>query len=365
VRRWAESQQVRHAEAAARQQAAVAVAEARAQELEQQRAALSLQLREMSGTVLKAVDREHGAIEKAAELEGTAELRAGQLETLKKRMVAENTLQGKRRMRVELEQRSQAEQLSALRGENERLARAANANFEAQTQRCCELEGKAVLLERRLRALQAEADDRLERLLASAQFLPQDGRFRLDLSQCWLGGGAGAGAGTTDVERGREQLVRAARLLAALLASHSGDGKAPVVLSLARNGLTDDHVTLALAKVVQVAVVGAASVHLDLSGNYLSAEGIHSVVAALGRNPLVQHVYVHRDGTVQGLRGSEVVYTIDVGDNRTLALDALPDPASPQEQQQHEKRAQHAEPSPKASLSGARSPNKMRLPGIV
>jgi chromosome segregation ATPase len=299
----------------------LAAAKAQIAGLETERKALTAQLHEMSGTVLKAVDKQQGAIEQALEAKTEADVRADQLESLKRRMVKEGTLQGKRRMKVELEQQALAAQLEQLREENLRLAAATNANFEEQTREAAELAQRCKELEQKLQEATEAQQARLDRILAYVQsgdcFIKERacGLQTLHLEDCSLGA-------TRFVSEAAclSGLARLANLVAHMLATRPDSG--PVSINLARNAFADVHVHKALARVF-ASSFQAAAVHIDLSGNNISADGIRALVLALGKNPKVKNVFVHRDGTIQGLRGSEVIYTVVVRDNKSLPASTL------------------------------------------
>lgn len=315
MQRWSDMQSKKHESHAQALEQELQSAKKQIETLESERKALTAQLHEMSGTVLKAVDKQQGAIDQAVEAKTEAQTRADQLESLKRRMVKEGTLQGKRRMKVELEQQALAAQLEKLQEENLRLAAATNANFEEQARENRELGERCRELEKQLGEATEAQQARLERLLAYVQsgncFIEdRNGLQTLHLEDCCLGASRFMKESAC-----LGMLARLSKLLAHMLATRPDSG--PVSINMARNAFADVHLNKALAKIVSSSFQ-AASVNIDLSGNNISSDGIRALVLALGKNPKIKHVFVHRDGTIQGLRGAEVIYTVIVQDNKSI-----------------------------------------------
>uniref|UniRef100_A0A7S2RDK2 Uncharacterized protein n=1 Tax=Mucochytrium quahogii TaxID=96639 RepID=A0A7S2RDK2_9STRA len=287
--------------------------------LQIERNALSAQLHEMSGTLLKAVDKQRIAIDESTEMRGEVGKKNNELNDMKRRMAKEGTLQGKRRMKVELEQQSLLNQLTLLQRENKKLAKATNASFEEQTREVSELSTRCRNLEERLEEARNTEKCRLFKLIryiqASCTIIEGD-TCVVPLDNCHLG------ASRCDEERGSVITTLTKHLVQIL-----NNQERRLTIRLMDNNLQDTDVQGGLDKLVR-ARFKAECVRLDLSGNSLSTVAVRNLVLALQKNPDVQHVYAHRDGTIHGLRGADIVYTIDlknnidtlIADNQTLPM---------------------------------------------
>ncbi|GBG31817.1 Hypothetical Protein FCC1311_080422 [Hondaea fermentalgiana] len=323
IRRWADSREAQHHKVLTDAHASRDEARALAADLEKQRAALTLQLHEMSGTVLKAVDKQRGAIDEASQVKHALSGKELELEQMHKRMVKEGNLQGKRRMKAELEQRTLLDQLEQLRQENLALAEATNSNFEQQSKQTAALQRQCRNLEAQLAEATRAQEARLAGVLAyveAALLVRRNNGHHLCLRGCRIGSSR-----YVDPQTARKAVTSVCKHLAGLLPRCQAANDASVTLDLADNALGDDAIVDGLGMLVQAPFI-ASTVTLNLCDNELTASGLRSLVLALQKNPRVQHVFVHRDGTIQGLRGADVVYTLEVAGN-----------ARPSEHMTHEK----------------------------
>lgn len=326
VQRWADVKEREHTEELARAEQAHQETQAKVKRLERERSALTLQLQEMSGTVIKAIGKQQGAIEDATRIEHELSEKQAQLQDVRRRMASEGNLQGKRRMRLELEQRTLSSQLDMLRKENTQLARATNANFDEQTAQVERLIERCSRLHGELDDAHIASDARLDHIL---RFVDASGFTKgptgnngsnddAQWTMCFEGAHLGASRGV-DAAQAAETVRRVCRHLASAIRHAEAPQGATLAINLANNGFVDDHVDhadgLGLASVVQASCKAGASVSLDLSRNHVSAAGIRCLVLALNKNPGVQNVFVHRDGSIQGLKGTSVVYTVRVDGN--------------------------------------------------
>lgn len=325
IRRWADSREAQHREALLDAHNQRDEARKYASEMEKQRAALTLQLHEMSGTVLKAVDKQKGAIEEVSQAKSELTDKEIEIQHLQKQMIREGNLQGKRRMKAELEQRTLASQLDLLRRENMALAEATNATYEDQASRSDALAKRCLNLEAQIEEATSALEARLHGIMTyveAAVLVRGNNGYQFSLRGCRIGS-----TRTIDPITANKVVMQVCKHLAGLLSRCKAANDASVTLDLANNALSDEHVPEALGILVQAPFI-ASSITLNLCENEISPAGLRLLVLALQKNPRVQHVFVHRDGTIQGLRGSEVVYTLEVASNKQRPEDSWTQPAA-------------------------------------
>lgn len=176
-------------------------------------------------------------------------------------------------------------------------------------------------LENKLQYSKAMERNRLEALL---EFLQSNCVVRrnnvnvVSLSNCKLG--------LTEPNE-VSSIARVSRIISDLVSEYSQD--IPLEIDLSNNELNDTHINEGIVRIVQT-VCQAANVHLNLSSNNISPEGIRRIVLAMRTNPTVQNVYVHKNGKIQGLKNeTDVVYSIDMKHNFPDSVGQLKAPRLP------------------------------------
>ena len=251
------------------------------------------QLQEMAATVLQLVEKAKVSDNKLEQEGKKASGKRAQLEALQQRiagLIQEGTKEGKARVQAETTVKVLHEQINELRKQNKRLV-------ETMKQNLIKFEEREEHLKRRMTSIQARltGEQRARRagvvriidrrITTMDEMLERERRdpsikTTIDLSNI----------GITDDE---------INMISPLFGKEALLAKRFITLNLSYNRLGDNGARQ-LSNLIRS---GTFLQNINISGNTISGEGIRALAEGVSASSAlgVQHVYVHKDGKVQGL----------------------------------------------------------------
>lgn len=298
---------------------------AHCESLSEQKMALSKQLKEMSATVMRVLEKQRTTEVENAKLREDMAARTRQMDESRRRMLQETTLQGKLRIQAEMEHGTILGQLEQLRLENTRL----NDMLQVRSAELASISEARKEERRDAHLLHVEASKTCfmryqKHLSLLGSFLKGrwgsplplgDPVVHVDFKKCGLGDNDAKGL----------LAVFAAKANTSTMDTR-GDVHAPLTFSidLSGNFFTDESVAM-FARLVEHT---DRRCFLDLRSNQFSHQGIRSLANALqaSNTPFPSQMYVHKSGLMECFEGSPgkesgaVVMKVDLRDNPASSL---------------------------------------------
>eukprot|EP00943_MAST-04B_sp_MAST-4B-sp1_P002470 g2470.t1 len=269
------------------------------------------QLQEMAATVLQLVEKAKVSDDKLEQEGKKATDKRAQLEALQQRiagLIKEGMKEGKARVQAETTVQVLHEQINELRKQNKRLVDTSKQNLVKFEERELHLKRRIASIQARLtgeqRARRAGVVRIIDRRITTDDEMIERERrdptikTTMDLSNI----------GITDDEIG---------MISPLFGKEALLARRFVTLNLSFNRLSDNGARQ-LSNLIRS---GTFLQNINISGNTISGEGIRAIAEGVsGSSALgVQHVYVHKDGKVQGLGARNKAWK-DGGDSNNSGI---------------------------------------------